>query len=667
MRSLSTTLLAAQKEASRTPYVKVTAANRIADVVRLDWERLYTGSEDDYHHALTIPADGSLIRVRVTPPADSRKLYRQRVADPTPQSDFSQWSYADRYGVVICAACSLGAEVSLLWIESDRAIYRMKSSDYGASYSTPELIDYSPSTAIYGLAAAYKPNGDLALFFADQSTLYVKKHVGGSWGSKAAWDKTTGDLSGAAAVYDGDWELLLTGQDSDDNYRLWSLIYGDGGEQAAGAWSGLKEFASAPSDGDYQYLRAFMDKPDVCRCFFVEKFTGTEAYSRPSWSYSVPGAGYDDNLWHEPVPFNLSSDYGLAIAHYADYCWLSSPGGVWRASLAEESLELTASVIGMKQELSHREGRLTLELDNSRGQFASPGEGDLKPLGIGCQIEVSPGYVTSAGSESSPGLAFAIDGYEHTSAAGEASLIIHASDGWSHAGSWIARQQFRWNKAGEELCIKDILAFVLARVGISLEAKSQSAAITGDYPDFTINPENRGEGVLKKLLSLVPDMIFIEGSKAYIVNPSPTDDSVYGYGSDHPILEGRYRRQGWEINRVQVEGYDPEGDEPIVVDSFSWDGIARLYDRLSRIEDRNIDTVSGAGQRGEAHLRHAEIASAGGIIRIAPNCGQQLYDVIDITDPRAGLSEDKRRVSGLILTYDPRRGDYRHSLQLGMP
>ena len=38
MRSLSSTLLAAQKEASHIPYVKVEAKNKIAGVVRLDWE-----------------------------------------------------------------------------------------------------------------------------------------------------------------------------------------------------------------------------------------------------------------------------------------------------------------------------------------------------------------------------------------------------------------------------------------------------------------------------------------------------------------------------------------------------------------------------------------------------------------------------------------------------
>lgn len=68
MRSLTSTLLAAQKEASHTPFVKLEARSKIAGVARLDWTRLYTGSEADYFHALTIPDDGSLIRVRVTPP-----------------------------------------------------------------------------------------------------------------------------------------------------------------------------------------------------------------------------------------------------------------------------------------------------------------------------------------------------------------------------------------------------------------------------------------------------------------------------------------------------------------------------------------------------------------------------------------------------------------------
>jgi len=665
MRSLTSTLLAAQKQAATAPYVKVEAKNKIAGVVRYDWTRLYTGSEDDYFHALAMPGDGSLIRARITPPADSRKLYRQRVAAPGPQSDFSQWVYASQYDVVIVAACSLGAEVSIFWINSDRELYHLKSSDYGVSWGSPQLLGYSPTTAINGIAAAYKPNGDIALFFADQATLYVMKRINNSWGSKVAWDKTTGDLSGVAAVYDGDWNLFVTGQDSGDDFKLWSLVYGDGGEVAAGSWSGLQVLASAPSDGDFEYRAAFMAKPDVYRGFFIERFGGNKSYDRPFWSHSIPESKFIDNLWHEPVPFNLSSQYGLAIAHHGDYCWLSAPYGVWRAKLTAESLDLSGDVLSLREELTPNRGSLTVELSNNDGQYSAPGEGDISVLDLGCQLDFSPGYVTAQGNEVSSGPAFILESYEHTSAGGKASLVLHAADGWSLIESWKARHQFRWNKQSQEMNVKQILEFVLARVGLKLEVESQSSALTSDYPDFAINAGNSGGDVIKRLLSLVPDVLLIEGNKAYVVNPLAGDTSDYSYGSAHAIFEGRYRAEAWGLSRVQVEGYDPTEDETIMVDAFAWEEIDRLYDRLGRLEDRNIDSVAGAEGRGETYLRGVEMASVNGAILIPVNCGQQLYDVVDITDSRAGLEAARRRVNGQTLVYSPQRGEYRQRLLLG--
>lgn len=223
-------------------------------------------------------------------------------------------------------------------------------------------------------------------------------------------------MSGLACVYDGDWNLLITGKDSDDNFKLWSLVYGDGSDVPAGTWSSLKEIASAPSGGDFEYCHPFLDKPDVYRCFFVEKFTDSEAYNRPFWAHSVFDSGFTENLWREPVPFNLSSECGLAIAHYGYYCWLSSPSGVW------------------------------------------------------------------------------------------------------------------------------------------------------------------------------------------------------------------------ELNRIQVEGYDADTETAIIADSSGWDEIDRVYDRLRRVEDRNIGIVAQSQERGQSYLRQAEIESVRGFIIIPVNCGQQLYDVIDITD-----------------------------------
>jgi len=664
MRTLSSSLLAAQQQGTVVPYIKIKAVNKTAGVNRYDWSRLYDGSEDDYFHGLTISGDGSLIKVRITLPGDYNKLYRQRIISSGTGSDYSQWTYTGQYGAIVTAAASLGAEVSIFWIKSNREIRRIKSTDYGANWGSPELIDYSPSTAIYGLAAAYKPNGDLAIFFADQSVLYVKKCLSGTWQTKVAWDKTTGDLSGAGCVYGSDWNLMITGKDTAGNYKLWSLVYGDGRDVSIGTWSALKELASAPAGGNFEYKQPFLNKTDVYRCFFVEKYTGSEAYSRPFHTYTVPGTSFLDGLWREPAPFNLSSEYGLAMAHDSNYGWLANPDGVWRTSLNFQDLEVTEDVIGVRQELDKATGNLTVELRNDDGRYASPGQGTLEALDKGCQLEFSPGYITASGAEYSEGQSYCLESFEHTSAGGKASVLLRARDGWGALSDWRARYQFRWNKTTDEASVKDIISAVLARAGLKLEIKSQSALITAFYPDFTVNPDDDGKSMIQKLLQFVPDEIFIEGNQACLVNPQADDNAVYSYGLEHVITGGRYRQGAMKINRVQVEGLDT-GGAMILAERFNWGEAERFHDRLQHIVDRNLNTVAEAQQRGDAYLREAEIEAESGAIIIPVNCGQQMYDVIAVTDTRAGLDAVDKRVLGITLVYQPARGEYFQRLELG--
>ncbi|OGO18433.1 MAG: hypothetical protein A2Z15_05365 [Chloroflexi bacterium RBG_16_50_11] len=665
MRTLTATLLAAQQRATAVPQLKIEAVSKIAGVNKYSWTRLYDGAEDDYFHALTMPGDGSLVRARITPPGDSRKLYRQRVSSPGAGSDFSQWTYTNQYNAVVTAAASLNTEASIFWIKTNREIRRFKSIDYGANWGSAELIDYAPTTAIYGIAAAYKSNGDIAVFIADTATLYVMKCIGGQWQAQVAWDKTTGNLSGVACVYDGDWNLLVTGKDTAGNFKLWSLVYGDGGDVGAGTWSALREIATAPAGGDYEYKQPFLDKTDVYRSFFTEKYGGIEAYSRPFGANTLPGMLYSDGRWREPVPFNVSCEYGLAMAHYGDYGWLASPDGVWRASLAPQSLDLTGDVISARQEISETAGSLTIKLDNSDGKYASPGQGDIVALDKGCQLEFSPGYRTIAGSEYSAGQTYCVESIEHVSTEGKASVILRARDRWGALSDWSARYQFRWNKTASDKSVKDIIAVILARTGLKLEVKSQSATITGFYPDFTVNPNDNGKSVIGKLLSFAPDVIFIEGNKAFLVNPQSADSAEYSYGTDHVILEGSYRQGAINVNAAEVEGYDTSQGKRIVVNSFNWSEVARLNDRIKHVEDRNLNTTAKAYQRGEALLRKAEIESVSGTISVPVNCGQQLYDVIAVTDARACLAAAKRRVTGMTLVYQPQRGEYYQRIELG--
>ena len=133
MRTLSSALSAAQQANSHTPCVKVEVKNKTAGVTRLLWERLYQGAEAEYYHGLTLAGDGSLIRVRVTPSADGSKLYRQRVTNPGSQSDFSTWTYTGQYNCLAVAVAAYGTQVSIFWINNNREIRRLKSTNYGAS------------------------------------------------------------------------------------------------------------------------------------------------------------------------------------------------------------------------------------------------------------------------------------------------------------------------------------------------------------------------------------------------------------------------------------------------------------------------------------------------------------------------------------------------------
>ena len=136
MRSLSSTLLAAQKSSSSSPYVKVEVLDRVGGVSRLRFKRHYTGSEVDYFHAATMPSDGSLIRVRID--TAGYNLYIQRVTNPTSSSDFSNWTLvASVSSVSDVALCSEGSTVLLFYVDTDqKTVYVKESLDNGATYGS---------------------------------------------------------------------------------------------------------------------------------------------------------------------------------------------------------------------------------------------------------------------------------------------------------------------------------------------------------------------------------------------------------------------------------------------------------------------------------------------------------------------------------------------------
>jgi hypothetical protein len=150
---------------------------------------------------------------------------------------------------------------------------------------------------------------------------------------------------------------------------------------------------------------------------------------------------------------------------------------------------------------------------------------------------------------------------------------------------------------------------------------------------------------VRRLLAMVPDVVFARGHFTYIKNPQADEASDYSYGTEHAIFRGRYGSQRPQANRVQVFGDD------LFVEAFQWAEIEDSYDRVRQVHDLNLDTVASAQDRADAEMRHQEIASGGGEIVVPVNCGQEVYDVISITDESAGLTDARWRVIGLSMRY----------------
>lgn len=618
-------------------------------VRRLAWSRHYTGAEPDGYHAVCMPGDGSLIRARVT----SGHIYYQRVASPTPSSDYSSWTDLGAAANADVALCPDGSRVMLFYVDAGGTQIKLReSTDNGATLAAA-ITAATGASAVTWLAADVKASGDACLLFSVGAAVYSARRTSGVWGSSTAWSNTAASIAGLAVCHQGDWNAAIAGTDASGQALLWTAVFGDGFLQASGTWSALRELARASAGSSVVFRAPFLSRPDTSRLTFVEKYTGTVAYSRPYHAYAIASADYPQNLWREPVPFNLASEYGQATAFSATTAWLSTPFGVWSAPLDAPLLDLSADVLECETRDQQLDGSLRLVLRNDDGRYSTP----LAQLKIGGELRVAPGYVTTAGPEASDGPYYWIDGIERRSGGGEATLVITARNAWGLLDAWRARRTYTW--APGQTNVFGILQYVFSRAGLEFVSAGASSDASSLAPAFTIHPGESALAAVRRLLAMVPDVTFVRGEFAFLKEPLASEASAFAYGTTHPIRSGRYR-DVVVANRVQVHGRSVFGER------FNWPAVETATDRLAEVHDTNLLTQTALEDRADAVLRHAAINATSGEITVPTNCGQELYDVVEVTDAGAGLAAAKRRVVGIDMTYRrAERAAYEQKLLLG--
>ncbi|MBI2864895.1 MAG: hypothetical protein HYX94_10090 [Chloroflexi bacterium] len=666
MITLSATLLAEQKKATAVPYVELKAKENMASVTRYRWTRYYTGAEAITRHAATVPVDNSLIRARIVANGGNWDLSYSRVASPGSGSTYSSWNtlISTISNTAGLALASFGARVILVYVDAaGTGIYCLTSADNGATFGAETLVDTALASVTY-LAVTYRDANTIRLFYATSANIVytVEWTLAGGWGARAAWTNTATTITGLAARYYQDYNLALSGTDATGDSHLWQCIYGDGYSEFAGVWGALKAIMSANTGTNVAHQHVSLTRTDAFRLIHLELFTGAGAYTIPMATHGLPGTDYDDNLWREPWPLNITCSTGVVLSAGSTSAWLTTPNGVWCATPVD--LDLTANLLSVRSVLSDQGGRLIAEVDNSTGTYLETASGKGEAW-IGCELRLGQGYHTSAGNEVSTHLSYWVTGYELTAEPGKTRLILYAVSPWEILEAWRSDRQIAW--AAGDASIKEILQYVLARVGFKLSLDNASGQLSTVMPGFTITPAftiKPGESAataVRRLMDYLTDGVRFQNATAVFTDRTASDASVYTLGTTHAIKSARYHsgHRPPLPNRAQVNTNGAFGL------SHDWTHI-ELQGAINRQElVLNLTTETQADTHASALLRQATIAAKADQVTIPPSCGLELNDVVDLTDSRAGLSAAKRRVTGIAIAYDTAKPKFEQELTLG--
>jgi hypothetical protein len=132
----------------------------------------------------------------------------------------------------------------------------------------------------------------------------------------------------------------------------------------------------------------------------------------------------------------------------------------------------------------------------------------------------------------------------------------------------------------------------------------------------------------------------------------------------HVILDGQYATETPEKNRLFVIGRDAYGN-PVWGEAQDSTEVGLVGERLDFQQELAIPTTAQATSTAEAILSKMRLTGKRGVILIPPNCGQELFDTVELSDAGANQSAVKFRVVGIRFEYNPTQGHYHHKLILG--
>lgn len=678
MYALSDTLIAAQQSSIRHPVIKCLVDDRPIEVPRLAWTSLYTGSESDYYCGAAICSDGSIVRVRSEAGGD---FYRQRITDPAQPTQWSTWVLA-RAGVsTVCqVAAARGSASGVVRIyvvagaPGSRVVYGCESADNGQTWGAWETVASPPAgSEVKALAAT----DDYVVYAVDLQGVDPDDYLCVVQKSGGVWSAPTADTARYAAIN-------TAGVGKEDQY-LRIMFYGESSLELRNkswnvtnsTWTAGVVLLAAGSGSNYSYLFPWLLTPDgdVPRYTYVyrEYYNGVPAHGRRM-------LGVTPNLDYltEVVPLPSTGQMQIVLLKGGGYWYLLGSKEAYRAPVysggTSEKVDLSGYVAGFEAEQGRGArqssgiqsnvtmlgpSRLTLLLENSDGAFRQAGVAGttFAALREGAQLALGLGYRTAAGEEYFWDVPWWIDRLAFVDAGGRGYLRVDCIDAWAYL------DRFRVHR--QEVFINQTLGYILQRIWWRVCGETTLPATAGlstVAPIFTFQPGESYADIASRICRRSGVVLSFRSSQTEptgfaSVQPVLAEIgaglSSYDYGTGaHPVARGVYSAGGQVISHVEVYGTNAFGEQ------FDTDRNAQtMRDIVRKVVDKEADTDAKAADVALYVLRAEQMAGNGGWIEVWANVGQELWDVVSITDERANLSIAQRRAVSLLTRYDRRKGE----------
>ena len=627
MRSLSSSLLAAQKAASGTPLVRAVVNNTIRGLRHLVFTQTFSsGATDDKHGAA---ADATYLHRCAV---NGGGVYYERNAG----TGFTNMA-AGATSTLAAIAVVNNARVILVYNKSN-SIYMRESTNQGTSFAAETLV-VATAGPLNAIAVAYKnASGDLVIFYAEGANMKRIRRTTGAFGAVTTWTQTAATINGAAVAWNGDFLLVITGTETTTlRPTLWSLILGDGFSFTTDTWTAFFIQAQAESDESVTFQAPSVAVMETPRMTFVEKYSGTPSYTRTYWSAIALTATFSPGSWEwlDAVPLNNATNFGYAVTKgltpvKAIY---SRPAQVLQAPTAAETLDMTADLL--EATIEERDGitqRAELVFDNTNGQYAGP----PSPIALHRMVDLGLGY----GAEYSRPPALTITGWEYRRDGGKSRFVLHSRG----VDYWLGLSRTRTSIV-ETRKMTQIARAAGARAGLDFLSSGASSRATNFNIDWVVHPHQTQLQVLRALDEIMPDIFLtFSVSTLMITEPTAADAVDYTYGTDHAIYHSRFADET-SVGLAEVIAAGVLGQ------AFDFAVINNDKPEQERRRSPHETSASDANAHASARLRKAVLAKDLGLLVTPPNCGLEIGDVVAFTDAAVGPSQVKARVKSIVTIY----------------